>query len=413
MKKKLIKRDILDEILDYIDDDQILVLHGARQVGKTNLLYLIQDFLQKRGNKTFFFDLEDISIVDVLDAGVETVLDHLKKTVGSMDQFKENGKRLYVFIDEIQYLKNPSPLLKLLVDHHKYLKLVVSGSSSFDIKRKFTNSLVGRTFEFEVFNLSFREFLRFKESPYNVENFSIGSNAGPAFADMLRLYREYALFGGYPKVVLEDIIKKKQEILRQIINTYVRKDIRDLAGIRDIRKFNNLLKLLASQSGQMLSVNGLADVLEINRKTAEEYLFILENTYIIKLVYPFSHSAKVEVVKAPKIFFYDTGLLQMLWKRGLEENMVGNIFETSVFAELVKKHGREDIHYWRTRSQTEVDFVLDLRTGVLPVEVKTNFRNFKSNAVSSFCKKYKAKDYKVVGLEGDKRDEHCIYPWEL
>lgn len=413
MEKTLIKRDILDEILQYIDDEQILVLHGARQVGKTHILYLIQDFLEKRGDKTHFFDLEDMETTVILDGGVKRLLEELTRNFGDLGQFENGKKRLYVFIDEVQYLKNPSSLLKLLVDHHGYLKLIVSGSSSFDIKKKFTNSLVGRTFEFEVFNLSFVEFLRFRESPYNVKNFSTGSNSGPAFEDMLRLYHEYALYGGYPKVILESVIKKKQEILRQIISTYVRKDIRDLANIRDIKKFNNLLKLLASQSGQVLSINEIADILKINRKTVEEYLFILENTYIIKLVYPFSHSVRVEVVKAPKIFFYDTGIVQMLAQNRLSENMAGNIFETNVFAELVKKYGREDIHYWRTRSQTEIDFVLDSRDGVLPVEVKMNFRNFKRNAIISFCKKYKVKDYKVVGLEGDKRDEHCIYPWEL
>lgn len=412
MEKLLIKRDILDEILKYMDGYDALVLHGARQVGKTHILYLIQDFLEKRGDKTFFFDLEDISTVDVLDAGVEAVLGHLSKIFGNLNQFKENGKRLYVFIDEIQYLKNPSSLLKLLVDHHRYLKLVVSGSSSFDIKRKFTNSLVGRILDFEVFNLSFREFLRFKNVNYDL-SYVTKSDSDPISTDVCRLYKDYVFFGGYPRVVLEDDVRMKEKILRHIISTYVRKDIRDLANISDIRKFNNLLKLLASQSGQLLNVHALASALKATPRTIEEYISILENTYIIKLVYAFSSSAKVEVTKAQKIFFYDTGLLQILWKKGLAENMAGNVFETSVFAELVKKYGREDINYWRTRSQTEIDFVVDSRDGVLPVEVKMNFHNFKRNAMISFCKKYKVKDYKVVGLEGDKRDEHCIYPWEL
>lgn len=412
MDKKLIKRDILDEILKYMDSYDALVLHGARQVGKTHIMYLIQDFLQKRGDKTYFFDLEDILVVDILDAGVEAVLKHLQKIFGSLDQFKESGKRLYVFIDEVQYLKSPSSLLKLLVDHHRYLKLIVSGSSSFDIKRKFTDSLVGRILDFEIFNLSFREFLRFKNVNYNL-SYLTESDGGPVLIEVCDLYREYAFFGGYPRVVLEDKVEMKEKILRHIISAYVRKDIRDLANIDDIRKFNNLLKLLASQSGQMLNTQAAANALQAATRTIDEYISILESTYIIKLVYSFSSSAKVEVTKTPQIFFYDTGLLQILWKRGLEENMAGNIFETSVFAELVKKYGREDIKYWRTRSQTEIDFIVDSRDGVLPVEVKLNFHNFKTNAALSFSKKYKASDYKVVGLEGDKRDKHFIYPWEL
>ena len=115
-------------------------------------------------------------------------------------------------------------------------------------------------------------------------------------------------------------IKHKETYLQQIIDTYIRKDISDLANVRDTKKFNDLLKILASQSGQLLKVSELSDISGLALQTINYYLEILEETYIVKLVSPFSTSAKVEVGKTPKIFFYDTGILQMLWFKKLPES---------------------------------------------------------------------------------------------
>ena len=409
MEKKALKRDIFDEIVKYLNTDNIVVLHGARQVGKSHILFFLDDYLKKRGKSTYFFDLEDARLVDVLNQGVDNMLLFLKNEGIDMDALKKAKGRLYIFVDEIQYLDSPSPLLKLLADHHKYIHLIVSGSSSFDIKSKFSDSLVGRTVDFEIFNLSFSEFLRFKDTALNtkrkLDDFHLKKIKG--------LYKEYVLFGGYPKIVMENSIEKKEKYISQIIDTYIKKDIRDLAKIKDVAKFNNLLKVLASQSGQLLNVAKIADTCSLSKPTVEKYLFILENTYVIKLVSPFSSSAKVEVVKSPKIFFYDTGILKLLWMNAFPQNSAGNTFETSIFAELAKKYGARNIHYWRNRNQNEIDFVLQFKDKLLPIEVKTNFRNFRKSSMGSFLKKYRVKDYKVVSIEGEKRGENYFYPWEL
>ena len=409
MKKKLIKRDILDEIAHFLDTDNIIVLHGPRQVGKTHIMYLLQNFLVEKGKRAYFVDLEDPKNVGALNMGVESFLDLLSKAGFNLKKIEDGDERLFVFIDEIQYLKNTSSFLKLIVDHHKYLQLIVSGSSSFDIKRKFTDSLVGRTVNFEILNLSFREFLRFKDVKFNAADIT----KGPFLPEVVRLYGEYMSYSGYPKVVLADGIKDKEKLLSQIIDTYVRKDIKDLAEIREIGKFNDLLTLLASQSGQLLNVNELSNTLKSDHRTIERYLSILENTYMIKLIYAFSNSARVGVVKSPKIFFYDTGLVQMLTRGHLSQESFGNLFETSIFSELAKKYGIREIHFWRTPTQTEVDFVTTKRGEIKPFEVKVNFNSFNRKAILSFCEKYKVKDYKVVGLRGEPRDEHFIYPWQL
>lgn len=395
MADGILKRDIFDQIEMFLGDNSIIVLHGARQVGKTHILYFIQDYLTKKGEKTYYIDLEDSRNLEVLDNGVDSFIQHLGSHGFNLDE------QAFILIDEIQYMKSPSPFLKLIADHHKNIRLIVSGSSSFDIKSKFTNSLVGRTVEFEVYPLSFKEFLRFK-----------GTKS--VFVDTLtNYYREYMAFGGYPKVVLENEIVKKEIHLQQIIDKYIRKDISDLAKIEDITKFNNLLKILASQSGQLVNFSQLASVCSLASATVKNYLSILEETYILKLIYPFSSSAKVEVVKSPKVFFYDTGLLQMIWTKKLNNADIGNILETSVFSELVKKFDRKIINFWRTKSQNEIDFILDNRGEILPIEVKSNFSLFKKSKIQAFLEKYKVKDYKVIGLEGIKKYSNYIYPWEL
>lgn len=393
----VLKRDVFDEIVKYLDTNNILVLHGARQVGKTNILFYLEKYLQEHRRRWHYLDLEDSRLVEMMDQGIDSFLSYLSKE----GLLTDKNEKLFVLIDEIQYLASPSPFLKLLADHHPYLQLIVSGSSSFDIRSKFSDSLVGRTVEFEIFPLSFSEFLRFKNAKLSLKD------------KALALYREFVNFGGYPKVVLEESIERKEKYLQQIIDTYVRKDINDLAQIKDIQKFNDLLKLLASQSGQLLNISQLANIVGVAQSTIENYLFILESTYILKLVSPYSSSAKVEVVKSPKVFFYDTGLLKMLWLKNLSAEIAGNVLETSVFSELVKKYGRQNINFWRNKSDNEIDFILQKDGGILPIEVKTNFNYFHQKSLDPFCQKYHVEDYRVVALDGQKTSEKFIYPWEL
>ena len=396
---------VFDDIKKYLHTDDIIVLHGERQVGKTTILYHIREYLKKQGEDTYFIDLEDSRFVRILDTGVAEFIRHLKEE-GLLSPGRK--RKIFVFIDEIQYLSDPSSFLKLTADHHKNIKLIVSGSSSFAIKTKFKDSLVGRTVNFEIFNLSFREFLLFRQHPFQ-EGMAYTSKK---IDDLRTLFKEYILYGGYPKIVLTPEIDKKEKYLQQIIDTYVKKDIRDLADIKDIDKFNKLLEALASQSGQQLNVAELSNTTKIAKQTIEKYLFIMENTYIIKLVKPFSKNIRSELFKLPKIYFYDTGLMQMLWLKGLQKELIGNVFETGIFAELAKKYTHEAIFYWRTKDKKEIDFILKIKNSILPMEVKLNFEQFNPTAVQYFNKHYGINKYKVIGLNGKPKSEFYVYPWD-
>lgn len=401
----LYKRKIVDEILKFIELEEIIVLHGARQVGKTHILLWLENYLKDKKNDVYYMDLEDSRYKRILDQGVGEFIMHLKEE----GHAPQADKKTFVFIDEIQYLKNPSEFLKLIADHHKNIKLIVSGSSSFEIKSKFKDSLVGRTANFEIFNLSFEEYLMFKDYHYS-PNTKITEKKQN---ELKLLYQEFILFGGYPKVALVDDIEVKEKRLQQIIDTYIRKDIKELANINNVESFNKLLEILASQSGQLVNMKELSNTCDLSVPTIEKYLFILEQTYIIRLVRPYNKNIRSELSKMPKIFFYDSGLMQMLWLKGLQKEVIGSVFETSVFGELIKKYGREKIYYWRTKDKKEIDFIIKNKNKIIPVEVKINFNKVNLSAIRYFLENYQLNEFQVVGLDGYGQKEGQIYPWEI
>ncbi|MCD6094282.1 MAG: ATP-binding protein [Candidatus Omnitrophica bacterium] len=404
MKEKVIyKRKIVDEILKYLYDPITIVLYGARQVGKTFILYWLKNYLQEKSQPTYYLDLEERRYLEVLNQGPE----NLKKLL------VENGfdfkKRIFVLIDEIQYLENPTNFLKLASDHYPNLKLVVSGSSTFEIRKKFEKALVGRILVFEIFGLSFEEFLIFKGYSKSIEPVLTKIKEG----QLNELFREFTLYGSYPKIALIPEKDKKEKYIWQIIDTYLRKDIRDLADVKEIEKFNKLLETLASQSGKLLNIEELSNTCRLAKQTVERYLFILEQTYVIKLVKPFFKNLRSELFKTPKIYFYDSGLAHLLWLKIISPQILGEVFETAVFSQLVKTFGKGFLYYWRTKDKKEIDFILKMKNKIIPIEVKINFASFSKRPLNYFLEKYKLKKYYCIGLKGEKKEKEFISPWEI
>ncbi|MBU0619807.1 MAG: ATP-binding protein [Patescibacteria group bacterium] len=412
MQKTIYKRKIVDKINNFLDSKEIIVLHGARQVGKTSIIYYFIQKLEKQYNKNniFYFDLEISRFLKLMNSGYEELYNYLIAS-----GWKKNQKA-FVFIDEIQYLNDPSKFLKLCHDHlGNKIKFIISGSSTFEIKKKFKNSLVGRIVDFEVWPLDFEEFLLFKNKNYNL---TLKNLPQIIHDELKKLYQEYAIYGGYPQIVLENNISKKEIYLSQIINTYIKKDIRDLADIRNIDKFNKLLEVLASQSGNLLNILELSNTINLSRQTVEEYLFLLENTYIIKLVKPFSKNKRSELFRTPKIYFIDHGLVNLLNFQTFPKVLSGNIFETAIFSDLLKQYGKSSIYFWRTMAKQEVDFIINKKTKIIPIEVKLNINSFKSANLKYFFDLYKIKTGYAIFLKGERDCEkqnkiQYIYPWEI
>lgn len=396
----LLKRKIIDEILKFIDTDDIIVLHWARQVWKTHIMYFLQDTLKKENKINYYIDLEDYRNLDILNSWVDGFINHLK------EKWVYNEEKVFVFIDEIQYLENPSSFLKLIADHNKNIKLIVSWSSSFEIKSKFKDSLVWRTVNFEIYSLDFEEFLYFKW--YKID-FKYKQDFTKKTQEELKSYfKEYILNWWYPKITLTDNKEFKEKYIAQIIDTYIKKDIRDLWKIKNIDKFNKLLEVLSFQSWNLLNISELANTTNLNKQTIEDYLFLLENTYIISIIKPFSWNLRSELFKTPKIYFLDTWIMNLLWLKTLPKEILWNTFETAIFNEILKKKLWK-INFWRTQDKKEIDFIIN----DFPYEVKLNYDWKKITALDYFEQKY-SKNWKVITLLKNEKGKYLqFFPWEI
>lgn len=382
----------------------IIVLTGSRQTGKTSILYLLMDHLKNNGvseDYVRYFDLEDLSLLDIFNSGPKEFIAYL--TANGVNVSKKN----FIFVDEIQYVSNPANFLKIISDHYKNLKLIVTGSSTLEIRQKFKDSLAGRKIVFEIYPLDFYEFLIFKgesklkdvliKSDIRHADMSKGIGELPArffTGELQRLFGEYIVYGGYPMVAMESDYGKKAAFLMDIYNSYIKKDIKDLMRIDNITAFNNLIKLLALQAGSLVNLTELCSALKIARETLERYLFLLENTFVIRTVTPFSRNPRKEISKMAKIYFIDTGLRNIAIKNLnpiSERGDAGALVENGVFSNLLKNLvPLQEIHFWRTLSKNEIDFLLVNGNVVRPVEVK--FTSFKSPRIPPGVKNFQ-KDY--------------------
>lgn len=325
-------------------------------------------------------------------------------------------------------MTNPTNFLKLLADKHKNLKLIVSGSSTLEIRRRFKDSLAGRKVVFEVFPLVFYEFLIFKSEmrladvllESDIRHLNPGAdieNIPARFfnADMARYFNEYVVFGGYPRVAREAEYDRKAVYLNDIYNSYVKKDIKNIMRVDNITAFNNLIKALSLQVGNLINLSELCTTVKIARETLERYLFLLENTFIIKTVTPFSSNPRKEISKMSKVYFVDTGLRNMVLKNfsSLESRVdTGALIESTVCGNILKNLKLlEEMHFWRTLSRNEVDIVITKGGEVSPIEVK--YAPFKSPrapaGIRSFAGNYPCERSVVLTRDYFGRSDKTIF----
>lgn len=377
----LYPRDVLKKIEKTFSRDEFIILSGARQTGKTSVLLMLRKFLEGKGCFCHYFNLENPEHLKLFNGHPFNLFEAIPPVGQKIKQ--------YIFIDEIQYLEDPSNFLKLLYDEKKeQIKIIASGSSSFYIDKKFKDSLAGRKFLFEIYPLDFNEFLVFKgEERLLTER---DKSKEPSLYDkkkMAGLWEEYIMFGGYPKVVLAEDPQLKKMILEELGSSYIKKDIAD-AGIRNAEKYFFLLKVLAAQTGQLVNSQELAQTLGMAHRTVEEYLYVMKKSYQVALINPFYRNLRKELVKMPKVYFYDLGLRNFFlgdYSKIRDRHDKGAYLENIAFREILKKAGDiSKVKFWRTQDQKEVDFVF----GNKAYEMKSNLARLKKKKYEGFKTQY-------------------------
>lgn len=372
----IIERDIYSKIKPFFGSSEAIIITGMRRVGKTTLLRYIMEKITSE-NK-IFLDLENPSNQKYFEeANYDKIVDNLK-LLGL-----ETGQKGYVFLDEIQFVKNIPSVVKYLHDHYE-INFFLSGSSSYYLKNLFSESLAGRKHIFELFPLNFREFMRIKDSKMNLNILSEGISEA-MFGKINRYYEEFIIFGGFPGVVVKENVNGKKAALEDIFSSYFQLEVVQLGDFRKLNVIRDLILLLIERTGSKLDVQKLSKELGVSRITIDNYISFLESTYFIKLIRPFSRNRDAEIRSTPKFYLCDSGLVNQFAKVSK-----GALFENAVFSALRLKG---DVNYYQKKSGVEIDFILNKKYAY---EVKSMPYEQDLKKLGNLVKELKLKGYWII-----------------
>jgi len=365
-----INRLILDKIKSGFINNRIIIIIGSRQVGKTTVLEMYKEYIPK-DYLIFYFNLEDISSLSVCE-NFDSLKSYLKDKGTDIEK-----QKIFLIIDEFQYIKNATKLFKMIYDIYTNINILASGSSSIEIQKHLKESLAGRKKVYNMYTLSFEEYIRFKSENKYTEYLQLDYTSSSN--NLIEFYNkdyleDYLVYGGYPKVTLLNNKVEKIEEIQDIYNSYIQKDVKSLIRGENISVYNNLLKIISSQIGSLLNIHELSNTLKTSRREILKYLDILEQTFIIKLIRPFHSNKRTEVSKMPKVYLMDNGIINYSignFSHIAYRQNLGNYIENFVLTEILKyKPIQYEVYFWRTRQGTEIDFILQGDDELIPVEVK-------------------------------------------
>ncbi|MDR2205636.1 MAG: ATP-binding protein [Flavobacteriaceae bacterium] len=338
----MIKRDLQKILESNINSGKIIILVGARQVGKTTL---IQDILKNKKN-VLFLNGDDPAVRRIL-ANINT--EELKNLL--------NGYS-FAFIDEAQRIENIGITLKIIADQIKNIQIFASGSSAFEINNLMQESLTGRKWEYLLLPISWKEF---------------EENQGYLKSQQQLNLR--IVYGMYPEVI--NNFGNEYEILKQLAESYLYKDILNFSGIRKPEILENLLKALAYQVGGEVSYNELSKLLSVDVKTVSNYIDLCVQNYIIFKLPSFSRNLRNEIKNNQKIYFWDNGIRNIIignLNHIETREDVGKLWENFLISERLKKINNELLltksFFWRTRQQQEIDYIEDFNGKIFGYEIK-------------------------------------------
>ncbi len=346
----VIKRWLKDEIVKSLKDNRITILYGARQVGKTTL---VKELVSEYNGVYFSCDEPDIREA------------FSNKTSSEMKNFIKDAK--FIVLDEAQRVQNIGLSLKLLHDTYPEIKIIATGSSSFELANKTIEPLTGRNITFTLYPISYKEY---SDSLGHLES--------------KRLLQDRMIFGMYPAIIFS---QNPGRDLKIIANDYLFRDILRIETIRKPIIIEKLVRLLALQSGNEVSYNELAQKLEVSRQTIMQYVRLLEQAFIIFRLPPLARNKRDEITRFEKIFFFDVGI-----RNALIDNFSpldnradkGSLFENFFISERQKQYQRSDghtrPHFWRTKDGSKIDLVEETHDTLNAFECKWQETSIKTRA---------------------------------
>ena len=409
----MIKREILEKIRPWIGKEKILILNGARQAGKTTLLKQIKEkLIEKNQNSSVVYlladDLENRSIFDS-PASLELYLKQFHKF---------SSQYLYLMIDEFQVIDQAGLFLKNLFDKHKdKMQLIVSGSSSLEIAKS-NEFLTGRAIYYNISQINLREYFDFifqtETKKIMLADFEELELFYKTFKSKLEMsLNNYLTFGGYPEVITTEGFDDKKIVLKSIIKTYIEKDIINFLKVENTSGFNNLTKILSSQIGNLVNANELSNTTNLSINTLNKYLHILIGTYIFNLATPYYKNVRSEISKMPKIYILDLGIRNYLLRSFDRENFIaeGCVIENFVYLTLLSQFQKDYLHFYRTVSGAEIDFVIETENGKnILCEVKYRSKAVIPLAMKNFQKRYPdLVDQKIIITKDLLKRENDVY----
>jgi predicted AAA+ superfamily ATPase len=364
----LIQRDLQTIIENNLFKRKVIILLGARQVGKTTLCKQVAD---KLNLPTLFLNCDEPEPRNLL---TDTNLLRLKQLIGSSK---------LIIIDEAQRVKNIGLTLKILVDNINDVQVIVTGSSSLEIANDINEPLTGRKYEYTIFPFSTNELVQHTN-----------------FISERQLLEQRLIYGQYPEVVNNPAEAK--EILINNLNSYLYKDLLALNDVRKSSQLEKLVEALALQVGSEVSYNELAQLLHTNPHTIERYIDLLEQSFVLFRLQAYSGNVRNETKKGRKVYFYDNGIRNAIIGNFNILNLrqdVGSLWENFFIVERIKYHHyRRNFvksYFWRSFQQQEIDFIEVENTEITTFEMKWN-KNKKSGIPLTFANAYSIKSSQTI-----------------
>ena len=368
-----LEREIKAKILEYLTPNKVLVLLGPRRVGKT---VLINQLIHEITEPYILLNGEDIATRELLR----------RRSITNYSELL-NGK-LFLIIDEAQKIQEIGSVLKLMIDEIKGLKILITGSSAFDIENLAGEPLTGRKYTFKLFTLSEKEFDQ-------VDSLLVRKDK----------LHERLIFGNYPELLHLPSKEQKTKYLNELVSSYLLKDILSFENLKNSDKILSLLRLLAFQVGSLVSTNELGSQTGLSGNTVIKYLDLLSKVFVIHRVGGFSRNMRKEICKSSKWYFLDNGIRNLLTANfnSVElRNDTGQLWENYMISERIKFQNYSGMivnnYFWRTYDQQEIDWIEEREGRLFAYEFKWNPKKNTKTPIA-WSANYKDSDFMVINSD--------------